>query len=364
MRALCWQQLHTFDPLVYRVVSGFMSSRDVATIPTGRYDLESGCYVNVDSYETRENTCFEAHKKYVDVQLMVQGEEQIFCAPEPHGTPTTAYDEQKDVWFFTCDKGPFSVVHLTAGMAVVLEPWDLHAPCNWQSIRRNRKLVFKIPVELLQKARTVACCGDSITYGLLATARDKSYPSVLQGLLADTCRVENFGRNGATVIADYPLQPDRYSPYLQSPEYAEAMMSGADTVILMLGMNDGNPTHHFNAENGGPMSEAYEKLYAQTLITLVENFRNLPAKPQVYIAQTTAMRRVVGPQFNESYIKDFTENTRKIRQIQKRVSQQLAVPFIDTVTEMEDPSYYRDGCHLTDAGYEQLARIIHQAITE
>ena len=363
MVLLHWEELHKFDALVFKVISDFMTSRDVTTVAAGRYDLGCGCYVNVDCYETRENTRFEAHKKYVDVQLMVQGEEEIFCAPLNHGTVETPYDEEKDCWFFTCDQGPSCTVPLTAGMAAVLEPWDLHAPCNFVEKRQNRKLVFKIPAALLEKRRTIACCGDSITYGLLATARDKSYPAVLQGLLPD-CRVENFGRNGATVIADYPLLPNRYAPYLHSPEYAGAMMSGADAVILMLGMNDGNPTHHFNAENGGPMSAAYEKLYEDTLVTLVENFRDLPSKPQVYIAQTTAMRRVVGPQFNEAYIRDFTENTRRIRMIQKAVSERLGVRFIDTITGMDDPAYYKDGCHLTDAGYEQLARIIHEAITK
>ena len=362
---LCqWQALkNAVDPVVYGVIESFMQSCDVATIPTGRQELEHGCYVNVDSYETRENHTYEGHKKFVDVQLMVDGDEEIFCAPLGHGTVVTPYNEEKDCWFFDCNKGPFCTAHLTAGMAALLLPWDLHAPCNRQEKRQNRKLVFKIPVELVKIKKTVACCGDSITFGLLATSPQKSYPAVLQGLLGDEVRVGNYGRNGATVIADYPLLPNRYAPYLLSPEYAEAMMSHPEIVILKLGMNDGNPTHHFNSENGGPMSAYYEKLYEDTLVTLVENFQNLPTKPQVYLAQTTAMRRVVGPVFSEAYIRDFTENTRKIREIQLSVSKRLGVPFIDTVTEMEDPGYYRDGCHLTDAGYDCLARIMYDALT-
>ena len=150
MRLLHWKELHTYDPLVYRVVSGFMESRDVMHIPTGRYDLESGCYVNVDCYETRDNFLFEGHKKFVDVQLMLDGEEEMFCAPLRQGALETPYDEQKDCWFFTC-KAPFTTLHVTQGLAAVLEPQDLHAPCNWKEKRQNRKLVFKIPVALLQK---------------------------------------------------------------------------------------------------------------------------------------------------------------------------------------------------------------------
>ena len=363
MVLLHWEELHKFDALVFKVISDFMTSRDVKTIPTGRYDLADGCYVNVDSYETRQNARFEAHKRFVDVQLMVEGQEQILCAPLPHGTVTQPYSEEKDCGFFDCDKGPYCTLSLEEGMAAVFEPWDLHAPCVRQEKRRNRKLVFKIPVELLQSKKTVACCGDSITYGLLATTPEKSYPAVLQSLLPH-CLVENCGRNGATAIADYPLLPNCYAPYLKSPEYARAMVSGADVVVLMLGMNDGNPTHHFNAVNGGPITEEYCRRYEETLTALVENFRNLPTKPQVYIAMTTAMRRVVGPQFDEAYIENFTENTRKIRQLQKAVGEKLGVRLIDTLTDMDDPAYYKDGCHLSDAGYRQLAHMIHKAITK
>lgn len=151
MELVHWKELHTYDPAVYRVVSGFMESRDVMHIPTGRYELENGCYVNVDCSETRENRIFEGHKKYVDVQLMVDGEEEIYCAPLVHGTMVTPYDEQKDCWFFTCGEEPVTTLYLRTDMAAVLEPEDLHAPCNWKEKRLNRKLVFKIPAALLQK---------------------------------------------------------------------------------------------------------------------------------------------------------------------------------------------------------------------
>ena len=107
MRLLNWKELGQVDARVFSVVSDFMESRDVKTIPTGRYDLGRGCYVNVDCYETRQNARFEAHKRFVDVQLMVEGQEQILCAPLPHGTVTQPYSEEKDCGFFDCDKGPY-----------------------------------------------------------------------------------------------------------------------------------------------------------------------------------------------------------------------------------------------------------------
>jgi YhcH/YjgK/YiaL family protein len=350
--------------MVYDLIASFMNSGMGTDAAPGRYDLGQGCYVNVDEYDTRENLVFEGHRRYVDVQLMVDGDELIHCAPLNHCLMVEEYSDEKDVAFYRCEGRPYATLQLRAGMAAVLKPWDLHAPCNRDQVRRNRKLVFKIPVELVRgdERKVVACCGDSITFGLLATSADHSYPSVLQEILGDRYRVENFGRNGATVIADYPLLPNRYAPYLRSPEYAGAMLSEANIVVLMLGMNDGNPTHHFNADNGGAISDEYLQEYSDRLKELIRTLQDLPGDPQILLATTTAMRRVVCAQFDEHYIRHFTENMIKIRQLQCDVAGEFGLKLIDTLTQMDDPAFYRDGCHLTDAGYRQLASIVGRAI--
>ena len=358
-----WKKLGEYHSFMGGIVSDFMESQDALHMEAGRYELPHGCYVNVDNCETRTNHSFEVHRAYIDVQLMVDGIEEIFVAPIKKGTETVAYDEEKDAAFFSSEE--YTVVPLEQGMALVLYPEDLHAPCNWPEKRTNRKLVFKIPVELACGKKTrVSCCGDSITFGLLASTPEHSYPSVLQKLLGDAYQVENYGRNGATVISDYDWLPNRYSPYQKSPEYAMVMESEPDVVVLMLGMNDGNPTHHFNAENGGPISDEYLKQYEETLNELLNGFRELPTKPQVFLARTTEMKRVVCAQFDETYIRNFTENLILIRGIQEKVAKEQGIPLIDTLSEMDNMKFYRDGCHLTDAGYEQLARTVFCAIKE
>ena len=360
-----WKSLKEYNSLMWDVISPFMKTNDVEQMLSGRYELEKGCYVNVDDCETRENHNFEAHRVYVDVQLMINGEEEVFVAPIEKGLETEAYDGEKDVAFYACEEGTYDRIPLTSGMAMVLLPEDLHAPCNWAEKKTNRKLVFKIPVELVcgGKKKKISCCGDSITFGLLASTPEHSYPSVLQKLLGDAYQVGNYGRNGATVIADYDWLSNRYSPYRKSPEYPLAMESRPDVVVLMLGMNDANPTHHFNAENGGPISDKYLRQYEDTLKKLLKGFKELPTKPQVFLARTTAMKRVVCAQFDEAYIRNFTENLILIRGIQEKVANEYEISSIDTLSEMDNMEFYRDGCHLTDAGYEQLAKIIFRTIT-
>ncbi len=47
--------------------------------PTGRYEIDENSYANIEEYNTKpiENCRFEAHKKYIDIQLLLKGEERL-----------------------------------------------------------------------------------------------------------------------------------------------------------------------------------------------------------------------------------------------------------------------------------------------
>ncbi len=208
----------------------------------------------------------------------------------------------------------------------------------------------------------ISCCGDSITYGLMATSEEKSYPSVLQKLLGEGYEVLNFGRSGATVIDDFDVVPDRYSPYDKTDEYKKSLESFPDIVILMLGMNDANPTHCFNEQNGGPISDYYINFYEKTLVDLIKKYQNLPTNPKLYLGRTTHMTRTVENGHEEFYVKYFNENLSKILEVQEKIAKEMNLPFVDTRAGMEAESNYRDGCHMTDEGYAKLANIFLKAL--
>ncbi len=144
------EDLELYDSVVGKIVSTFLNENDVHTIPTGRYELPEGCFVNVDEYETGVNTRYEAHQEYVDVHVMVDGEEYIWCAKIYQGTEVIPYDAEKDVAFYTCVETACRKVHMTNQSALVLMPRDIHAPANLDRKRHNRKIIFKIPVHIVQ----------------------------------------------------------------------------------------------------------------------------------------------------------------------------------------------------------------------
>ena len=359
-----WRELGSYYPQTARLIADFMNSHDMDTLSAGRYELEDGCFAVLSEYDTAENRRFEAHRRMVDVQVLLCGKERILCAPLCDGTAEGDFNEQKDVGFYTVGK-QHHPAELSAGSAVLLLPWDLHAPNNPDGeATHNRKIVFKIPVAKLEKCRKhrVACCGDSITFGLGHSRNGQPYPQVLARLLGDGYTVGNFGRNGATAIDNFAWRPDKHSPWIASPQFAEAAVSAPDTVLLMLGMNDSNPTHIFNEPNGGPLTEAVLSAYREGLVRCIQTLRSLPTMPSVILCQTTAMRREAGADWSADYVRDFTANLQKIRAVQQEIADTVGLPFIQTIDQMNDPAYYCDGVHLTDAGYEQLGHIVYAGL--
>jgi hypothetical protein len=58
----------------------FLKTFDLKKFDTGKYELEGkNLYVIVDEHTTRneEDSCFEAHRRYIDIQYIVEGEENI-----------------------------------------------------------------------------------------------------------------------------------------------------------------------------------------------------------------------------------------------------------------------------------------------
>lgn len=83
--------------------------------------------VRFDEYETAEEseTPFEAHRKFWDLQIVMEGEEFLGYAPVSSLSQTAPYDESEDTAFY---EGSGSYVRLSRGRAALLAPWDGHRP--------------------------------------------------------------------------------------------------------------------------------------------------------------------------------------------------------------------------------------------
>ena len=89
-------------------------------------------FINDCRYETKpvDGALSEAHRKYIDVMYMVEGEEIILVKPvDALRRVTQPYDEAGDALLAAVD-GDETAVRLQAGQFIVLFPQDAHCPAR------------------------------------------------------------------------------------------------------------------------------------------------------------------------------------------------------------------------------------------
>lgn len=100
-----------------------------------------------NAYQTRSvsDAQLEAHRTYIDVMYMVEGEEIIYVKPTNRLSKITMeYDPEQDVLFGAMDEDT-TAVHLTPGTFVVLFPQDAHAPaCMVKESKSVKKIIAKV----------------------------------------------------------------------------------------------------------------------------------------------------------------------------------------------------------------------------
>ena len=116
----------------------------------GRHEIPGteGAYANVFENPTGPDgeKRFEAHDKYIDLQLILEGGQTISVDHRDALKPLGAYDGEHDVIFFPAeDRG--RVFGLKKGEFLFLFPSDAHRPdCVLPGYTSARKMVVKIPV--------------------------------------------------------------------------------------------------------------------------------------------------------------------------------------------------------------------------
>lgn len=125
----------------------WLQKTHLAGMSPGRYEIDgSNVYALVQEYTSkpREQGKLEAHRKYIDVQYIVSGVEQIGYANTEDARVTVPYDESKDALFV---ESPCDFVTMRAGMFMLLGPNDAHMPgITAISPQPVKKVVVKITV--------------------------------------------------------------------------------------------------------------------------------------------------------------------------------------------------------------------------
>jgi YhcH/YjgK/YiaL family protein len=127
-----------------------LKDKKLSTKKDGRYDINGdNLYYIIQRYTTKpiKEGRLEAHKKYIDIQFVANGEEMIGHSLLGQLNIEKPYDEAKDVVFYEVpDK--INTIKLSEGMFCILFPQDGHTPgCQVASPRKVIKIVVKVKMD-------------------------------------------------------------------------------------------------------------------------------------------------------------------------------------------------------------------------
>ena len=119
---------HALHPLFARAFQ-YLRDTDLRSLAPGRHELDGDrLYVSVDHVEGRgrEGARLEAHRRYIDIQVAIEGPEAIGWRPLRACRRALPFDESKDIGFF--EDAPESWLALRPGEFAIFFPDDAHAP--------------------------------------------------------------------------------------------------------------------------------------------------------------------------------------------------------------------------------------------
>lgn len=126
----------------------FLSGRTLDSFAPGKLTIDGAkVYASVRETDlTGRPERWEAHRRYADIQILLEGSEAILYSPDAPPEPSVPYDEARDVLFYEGIRGVRCP--LKPGDFMIFFPGELHAPDRPEgSCRNSKKLVVKVLVE-------------------------------------------------------------------------------------------------------------------------------------------------------------------------------------------------------------------------
>ena len=124
----------------------WIKNTDLETIADGRYDLDGINYANVQSYNTKDEAMFEAHRNCIDIQYVIKGSEMCGISDYNQANTQIEYDSQKDIEFLSVNHKDY--ITLKEKEFLILFPQDAHQPSMNINGKSNfvKKVVVKIHI--------------------------------------------------------------------------------------------------------------------------------------------------------------------------------------------------------------------------
>ncbi len=125
----------------------FLARADLKKLPTNTYEIDGDRVYAIVAIETgrkKEESLLEIHKKYIDIQYILDGTDNMGWKPKAAcRTPSGEYDAETDLQFFADE--PDAWLPVKSGSFVIFFPEDAHMPLI--SKEQLHKVIVKIAVD-------------------------------------------------------------------------------------------------------------------------------------------------------------------------------------------------------------------------
>ena len=140
------ENAHRYLPLTngFAKAFEFLMRSDLKELPVGRYEIDGERVygiVSKDIGRKKEDALLETHEKYIDIQLVLAGTDDMGWKPKSSCKhPSEKYGQETDIQFFT-DK-PDAWLSTESGTFAIFFPEDAHMPLI--SSGQIHKVVVKV----------------------------------------------------------------------------------------------------------------------------------------------------------------------------------------------------------------------------
>ena len=138
---------YTANKAVWDKAFAYFRDTNLDQLTPGKYPVDGeNVTAAVTENPTKEfdKTNWESHRKYIDMQYVVQGAEKIGVAPMDKATLTKPYDEARDNANYSAEG---KLYEARPGTIYIFFPQDVHRPnIRVEGIDKDKKLVLKVRV--------------------------------------------------------------------------------------------------------------------------------------------------------------------------------------------------------------------------
>lgn len=141
-----FKDIGRYAPIIPGLEEAVKAIAELTDLTPRTVPLSGGNKILIQEYTTKDGNAqkVEAHREFLDLQYIIEGEELVGWAPLDTLTPADEYNPAKDKQMFT---GHVDFMRIPAGYCYVVYPEDGHMPgSHLDTPKTSKKLIVKLKV--------------------------------------------------------------------------------------------------------------------------------------------------------------------------------------------------------------------------